>query len=239
MVKSPKHRGNATHLHCNRCGEVFPLSSFRPIGRLCKDCLKVRKKEYEASPRGKATINAYRGKWRSKNRIKLRSSARSYYSKHKDEATSRSIARRVLIKNGQVEKFSRRQIFERDQGKCFYCAKELDQKKWHLDHVIPVIKGGPHIELNVVASCVDCNQKKGTNPCLVPGKTPLKFLLYRTEDLSGVSGDGYVAEGAMFGNGKVAVCWRGETSSINIYDSIFDCEQVHGHNGATEIVYEG
>ena len=50
-------------------------------------------------------------------------------------------------------------IFERDipkmlnrqNGECFWCSCKLD--KYHIDHVIPLIKGGRHSIGNIVASC--------------------------------------------------------------------------------------
>lgn len=63
------------------------------------------------------------------------------------------------------------------------------------------------------------------------------FLLKRIEDESGVSGTGIVAEGIIFSNGKCALSWLTETTSIAVYDSIDDLEKIHGHNGKTIVVY--
>jgi hypothetical protein len=57
--------------------------------------------------------------------------------------------------------------------------------------------------------------------------------LNRIKDISGVSGVGRVAEGTQFSNGKIALCWLTNTSSIAIYDSIEHVETIHGHAGAT------
>lgn len=59
------------------------------------------------------------------------------------------------------------------------------------------------------------------------------FHLIRKADPSGVSGTGTVAEGVIFHNGKVVLCWFGDKSSQNHYDSIQDAMKVHGHEGAT------
>jgi hypothetical protein len=66
-----------------------------------------------------------------------------------------------------------------------------------------------------------------------------RFYLYRTVDESGVSGVGRVAEGVCFSNGRCVLSWLTRTSSIAVYDNIDDVETIHGHNGATEIVWEG
>ena len=63
------------------------------------------------------------------------------------------------------------------------------------------------------------------------------FHLVRDVDQSGVSGTGIVAEGVQFTNGKCALCWLTNKSSIAVYDSFDDLIAIHGHNGATKAVW--
>lgn len=65
------------------------------------------------------------------------------------------------------------------------------------------------------------------------------FHLYRTKDLTGVSGTGRVAEGVIFSNGWVAMTWLSEQPSISFYTSIDQVEAIHGHNGTTRVVFTG
>lgn len=65
-----------------------------------------------------------------------------------------------------------------------------------------------------------------------------RFHFERTEDASGVSGCGRVAEGVIFSNGKVALEWLSKHSSTGLYDSLADVEHIHGHEGRTKIVFE-
>lgn len=67
-----------------------------------------------------------------------------------------------------------------------------------------------------------------------PGQS---FDLMRSHDSSKVSGEGRVAEGFEFENGKVALCWLGQFSSVNVYDSIEHVIHIHGHGGSTQVVY--
>ena len=64
------------------------------------------------------------------------------------------------------------------------------------------------------------------------------FYLNRTEDESGISGTGRVAQGFIFDNGKVCVTWLSEHPSVTIYDNIGEVRAIHGHAGKTEIVME-
>ena len=58
-------------------------------------------------------------------------------------------------------KFTRRNVFLRDQFTCQYCAKSLPEPQLNLDHVIPRQKGGRTTWENIVTSCVRCNTRKG------------------------------------------------------------------------------
>ena len=65
-----------------------------------------------------------------------------------------------------------------------------------------------------------------------------RFHLERNNDLSGVSGCGTVAYGVTFCDGQIALHWQGEHSSLNIYKSVEDLLFIHGHEGATIIVWD-
>lgn len=49
-------------------------------------------------------------------------------------------------------------IFEAQQGKCYYCKKTLT--KYHVDHVIPITRGGSNDPSNLVVTCPTCNLRK-------------------------------------------------------------------------------
>lgn len=68
-----------------------------------------------------------------------------------------------------------------------------------------------------------------------------RFRLERTEDVSGSSGTGTVAEGVEYGpGGKVALFWApgaAGAQSVGLYDRIEDVVLIHGHDGRTAVVY--
>lgn len=64
----------------------------------------------------------------------------------------------------------------------------------------------------------------------------LRFLLERAEDVSGNSGIGAVAEGVIFGDGRVAMRWCRPPHSTQLYDRIDDVTQLHGHAGRSRVV---
>jgi 5-methylcytosine-specific restriction endonuclease McrA len=57
-------------------------------------------------------------------------------------------------------KFTRHNIFERDQNTCQYCGKVHDRSELNLDHVLPRDQGGPTTWENIVCSCISCNTRK-------------------------------------------------------------------------------
>ena len=70
------------------------------------------------------------------------------------------------------------------------------------------------------------------------GQSPRPIKAHITEDESGVSGTGRVAQGFIFDNGKVAVTWLSEHPTVTIYDNIGEVHAIHGHGGKTEIIVE-
>ncbi len=45
-------------------------------------------------------------------------------------------------------------------GECYYCKSQVGAKQLTMDHVMPLIMGGKSKKANLVACCLDCNQKK-------------------------------------------------------------------------------
>lgn len=65
-----------------------------------------------------------------------------------------------------------------------------------------------------------------------------RFMLDRGTDVTGVSGTGVVCEGVEFEDGKVALRWIvGEHRSTVVYDDIDAVLAIHGHDGATRLVW--
>jgi hypothetical protein len=64
-----------------------------------------------------------------------------------------------------------------------------------------------------------------------------RFYLQRDTDISGISGVGRVADGVLWADGTVSIRWRGERPSIVHWSSLADVEYIHGHGGATRIVW--
>lgn len=64
-----------------------------------------------------------------------------------------------------------------------------------------------------------------------------RFELHRDQDLSGISGTGRVAEGVEFSDGRAAMRWLTAWGSTAVYDSMADVVRIHGHGGASRVVW--
>lgn len=58
-------------------------------------------------------------------------------------------------------RFSRLNVFARDNNTCQYCGKTFPKSELNIDHVVPRSKGGLTTWENVVCCCISCNRKKG------------------------------------------------------------------------------
>jgi len=57
---------------------------------------------------------------------------------------------------------TRLQVIERDGAECCYCG--ATEGPFHVDHVVPVARGGTDDPANLVVACKACNLSKGAKP---------------------------------------------------------------------------
>lgn len=134
------------------CGDSF--ESTRPIVKYCsKQCRKAAKairrrpsaKQYYESHKA---ICAERGK-----RYRLANPARRTLYAHARRA--RELGNRDSVGISQRDW---QRALNRAAGKCFYCNTVTSNL--HMDHVIPLVRGGRHAIGNVVPACSACNLAK-------------------------------------------------------------------------------
>jgi len=72
---------------------------------------------------------------------------------------SGSRCRACRLRNGSTRQWRniRARVLERDGWRCRYCGGPAN----HVDHVVPLARGGIDHERNLAASCRRCNLKKG------------------------------------------------------------------------------
>jgi 5-methylcytosine-specific restriction endonuclease McrA len=82
---------------------------------------------------------------------------------------------REYMKPKQSVRFSRGNVYLRDNGQCQYCGIHVERKNSTLDHVLPVSKGGKSTWENCTTACGHCNSSKsdkvkGWKPKIKPYK---------------------------------------------------------------------
>lgn len=83
---------------------------------------------------------------------------------------------RDYIKVGKSVRFSRYNLFLRDDFMCQYCQKDFSGKAYELtlDHFVPRSHGGKTVWDNSVAACSACNTKKANQREMKPKQYPYK-----------------------------------------------------------------
>jgi 5-methylcytosine-specific restriction endonuclease McrA len=57
-------------------------------------------------------------------------------------------------------RYSRRNVYLRDNHNCQYCGRKFSDEELNLDHVVPRDRGGVTSWENIVTACIRCNAKK-------------------------------------------------------------------------------
>jgi 5-methylcytosine-specific restriction endonuclease McrA len=79
----------------------------------------------------------------------------------------------VRAPRGVYPRFSRKNVYARDDYTCQYCGVRKPARELNYDHVIPRHRGGLTVWENIVTSCYACNDKKGAH---TPDEIGMKLL---------------------------------------------------------------
>jgi len=133
-----------------------------------KDEIKYSEKKYKEANKEKVAEQKRNYELNNKDKIK---EVRSKYRKTKIGRLiqkNKNHTRRAFTKKGDV---TTSQLAELQQNAklCYWCKTSLKNIGTHIDHYIPISKGGKHTISNLVISCKSCNLKKGA-------KLPSEFV---------------------------------------------------------------
>ena len=91
----------------------------------------------------------------AKERLKMK----EWRRQNPDRAKQKSDLRRARLYSVRVETIDRKTIIERDASTCYLCQK-IVLGIIHVDHVIPLSRGGSHTYDNLRVTCPQCNLRK-------------------------------------------------------------------------------
>ena len=105
-------------------------------------------------------------KYREENRKKINERNRNNYIR-KEKQRKREQVRKALKLGATIgiisetKELLKKQDYICSNPFCNQDLRELESKKVHLEHNIPLIRGGPHSEENISMMCQFCNYSKG------------------------------------------------------------------------------
>lgn len=144
---------------------------------------KRNKTNYEATEKGRATRARAAAKYRASERGRRAAAEKHERTKHLPERiaqrkranakylrTDKSAAKkrrdyarrkRAVVPTRPVTARDWLAIIERHKNRCYYCQRSFTETlPATIDHVIPLSKGGLHVQENIVPACRSCNSTK-------------------------------------------------------------------------------
>ena len=161
---------------CSRCGFIKARPEFGTrLGRVascCKPCIRAAEPKSSERFRDpvKRRIQQKRHYYANKDKY-LAMCHRYYHSLSQEEKRARLVrhrdvsyrsrsTRRARLKRVRREPISRKAVIERDNSTCYLCGQLVPESQIHLDHVVPLKRGGSHTYDNLRVACQTCNLRK-------------------------------------------------------------------------------
>lgn len=156
---------------CTRCGVEKPVAEFQKQSS-SKDGLRSWCKACDA---------ARQATYREANREQVNARSAAYYHVHREYEAARNAAyRKSHPEKERAKKHQRRarklnakgtytadqiiNLLKKQRGKCVYCKSSI-KEKYHIDHIMPLVKGGGNGIENLQLLCPTCNlRKNATDP---------------------------------------------------------------------------
>jgi len=166
---------------CGVCKQILPFDKFHKrsasldgLCSKCKDCQSEYIKEYRQKNGdslkekkriyAKENIKKQRERWYNwyqKNREHWNAKSAAWWKDHSERKNVHTRQRYVTKLNASGHHTSEdiKAIKLKHNYRCNYCG--TDDSKGHIDHIIPLTKGGTNYGANLQLLCVSCNTSKG------------------------------------------------------------------------------
>lgn len=123
-----------------------------------RDELHVSKAAYRAANHEAISVQKAAYYQRDSERIKAQVALSASRNPERVRANGQAQRARKRNARGTHTAADIRSQHDRQRGRCFYCHERLTG--YHIDHVVPLSKGGSNGPENIVITCAACNQMK-------------------------------------------------------------------------------
>ena len=128
-------------------------SGYHPYCRVCQNKIKNTKRNKERAIA-----------WNRKNKGRRSEIRKKWYNKNPELVRLYRVQRRLREHNASDGTLNKYSLSKLPKDKCSVCSFDLDwdtNGSVHLDHIVPLAKGGRHSITNVQWTCSTCNLEKG------------------------------------------------------------------------------
>jgi len=183
---------------CGWCG--VDISQLKSVAQYCSTQHKKNAASKRHRDRNPGYYKRYHGSparvaWLEANRERVRAYAREhqaqYRAEHPEHAAAWWAANPVKHRLYQAQRRARKtangeySVTERDIRRlllrwnncCAYCGNKPDGAPLHLDHIVPLKRGGQHSIGNLIPACQRCNTSKNAR-LLYPWRTSVLLTEY-------------------------------------------------------------
>ena len=109
-------------------------------------------------------------RYRAKHAVKLNAAARARQKANPEQWRVNKRNRKARLRNaeGAHTRSDIEVMFKKQKGVCVVCRTSI-REKYHVDHIVPLVKGGHNGKSNLQLLCPTCNLRKHD-------KNPIKFM---------------------------------------------------------------
>ena len=113
-------------------------------------------------PRIAAQQHIKAAEWRLANPVRVLENHRAWYKLNKFKVILSNHRRRALQDGNLATPSDIHKILVSQEFKCKYCKQRIRRSEFHVDHVVPLIRGGSNGLDNLCIACIRCNLSKGS-----------------------------------------------------------------------------
>ena len=167
---------------CSKCGEIKTLSEFGKnaaakdgLQSWCRQCyaeynakryIENREKELAKNAKWRAEHPekhvAKSLRWEKANPEKHSAKNLAWAKNNPEKANAKTQRRRAfkVAAPGDHNAGDIKALYDAQEGRCAYCGRDVSQG-YHVDHIVPLSRGGSNALGNLALTCARCNTSKG------------------------------------------------------------------------------